>query len=141
MSVVVESLETRLLWSADLSGSFLGRLPDALSPFKPNRVAVRINNMGDQPAGGRVNVNLFASPSLTPGGDQTLLATTARAIHLRPGQSVNVPLRFNSPSTLQDGNYYLLAQIGSDASSTVASPQIISIRQPFIDLVGQFSSF
>ena len=53
MAVAIESLETRLLWSADLSGSFSGHLPGALSPFTLNHVLVRINNAGDQPASGR----------------------------------------------------------------------------------------
>jgi hypothetical protein len=138
----IEPLERRLLWSASLSGTFAGRVPSALNPAQSNHVSIRLMNSGDQPASGSVNVNLFASsePTLVPGA--VLLASVSRTLRLRPGRGANVPLRFNSPAGLQDGNYFLLAQVGDNGANTdVASPQPVSIQHPFIDLVGQFSSF
>ena len=145
MAILIESLESRLMWSASLSGSFAGHLPVSLSPFKPNRVALRVVNTGDELAGGRVSVNLYASDSAAPGGSQTLLSSSQRTIRVQPGRAMNLPLRFNSPSGLPDGNYYLLAQLGGDAvrasGAAIASAQPVRFSQPFIDLVGQFSTF
>lgn len=137
-----ELLECRLFWSATLSGTFAGRVPAALSPAQSNHVSLRLINNGDQSANGPVNVNLYASsgPTLNPGAP--LLASASRMIRLRPGRGANVPLRFNSPTGLQDGSYFLLAQVGGNGSTAlVTSPRPVSIQHPFIDLVGQFYSF
>jgi hypothetical protein len=145
MHASVELLESRLLWSAALSGSFAGASPAGLSPARANRVALRIANTGDQLAGGRIRVNLYASTNPVPGGGEMLLATNQRILQLRPGRSLNVPLRFTQPSGLPDGSYFLLAQVSSDAGidsgGFIASPAPVAVRQPFIDLTGQFSSF
>lgn len=139
----VEPLEPRLLWSVGIA--FAGRIPTALDPGRANHLAVRIINTGDQPASGPLNVNLYASPDGALNGGDALLATSDRTVRLRPGRGVNVPLRFNSPATLQSGTYYLLAQVGTAGDGggdpLVASSQRVAIQQPFIDLTGQFSSF
>jgi hypothetical protein len=138
----IEPLECRLLWSASLSGTFAGRVPAALNSAQPNHVSVRVINSGDQPASGPVNVNLYASSDPTLGPGAALLASASRTMRLRPGRGANVSLRFNSPAGLQDGNYFLLAQVGGNGvSAVVTSPRPVSIQHPFIDLVGQFSSF
>jgi hypothetical protein len=138
----IEPLECRLLWSADLSGTFVGRIPAALNPAQTNRISVRLINNGNQPSSGPVNLNLYASSGQTLGPGAALLASASRTIRLMPGRAANLPVRFNSPAGLQDGSYFLLAQVGGNGANTVvASPQPVSIQHPFIDLVGQFSSF
>lgn len=140
----VEALEARRLFSAELTGQFAVHLPAALPPGGNNRVSVRIANLGNAVAAGPVTVTLYASadPSLDSG--DALLGQTAVRVRLRPRASAGVSVGFASPTTLADGNYYLVAQlaaapgVGLAAGGVFASPITVVVRQPVVDLVTEF---
>lgn len=148
-AALVESLENRQLLAADLTGAFLGAFPSSLKLSGLNHVTVRVGNVGTSPAVGSVTVALYASSDATlDSGDTALLPTVTRNIRIAKDGGVNIPMKFNSPTGLADGNYYLLADItpsssvgdGNPANNVVASSATTSIRAAFVDLTGSILS-
>src|SRR5438046_9165536 len=92
----VELLERRTMLSADLTAAFAGAVPAALPPVGTSKVAVRVANAGDAPASGSATVTLYASAGPTLAG-AVPLASAARNVRLRPGQSSVMPIRFATP--------------------------------------------
>jgi uncharacterized membrane protein YgcG len=144
--IAVEALERRCLFSASLTGAFGGRFPSSLQPGGKNSVTVRILNTGDATTNGSAAVALYASTDPTLDAGDTLLATKARAGHLKSGAGANLPIRFASPTTLPDGSYYLLGKITTNDPASAAAPSLFAsaapviIDQPSMDLVTEFTA-
>ena len=142
MSPLIEPLEPRQLLTADLTGTFISKLPTALPLQATNHLTVRITNQGDALAAGPANVLLYASTDPALDAGDTLLTTSKVKFHLKPGQSSNVVLKFTSPTTLSTGAYFLLAEVidGSTiteqntANNVFSTLATVVITAPFVDL-------
>ncbi|HZL38085.1 MAG TPA: hypothetical protein VFC78_22405 [Tepidisphaeraceae bacterium] len=145
---MIEALESRQLLSADLTGLFAGHVPAALPPGGMNHLSVVVRNVGDSPAKGPVTVQLYASadPTLDTGSD-VLLGSATRGINIKAAGRAPVNIRFASPAGLGDGSFYLIAKVTggagigdtNTANDVVTASAPVTIRQPFVNLVTQFS--
>ena len=74
---------------------------------------LRITNTGNFTASGQFMLDLYTSTDQTLDASDTLIASLAKHILLRPGHSMLVDLRFLAPSSLAAGSYYLIAAASS----------------------------
>ncbi len=138
----IDVLESRTLFSVDLTGVFFGKVPTAIPLQATNHLTVRVTNQGDASAVGAASVLLYASTDATLDASDTLLCTTNTKLNLKATKSSNVNLKFTSPTTLTTGSYYLLADIVGGATITeqntannvLATASAVTITQPFVDL-------
>jgi hypothetical protein len=144
---ICEPLEDRRLFSATLTGAFVGAIPRAILPATTDRVTLRVTNTGDAFATGKPSVSLYASTDPAVRADAVLLTTSARLVRLSPGHAAVFILRFAAPTTLAEGNYFLVARIdapmnvdGSVTETVAASPKTVLIPQPFVDLTGRIAT-
>ena len=106
---------------------------------------IRITNTQLTRFKGPVSITLYASGSTSVSGSDTLLTTTTVAhANLKPGGSQVVTLRFTYPTSLANGDYYLVASATAIGTNTTdaeaATPSKISIGKPFVDLATLFGS-
>src|SRR5665213_2642282 len=73
--VEVQVLESRQLFSADLAGAFVGKIPAALTVQGTNKVTIRLSNAGAA-AAGPVTVALYASLDATLDSSDVALMPT-----------------------------------------------------------------
>jgi len=134
----IEPLEPRKLLSADLTPAFAA-LPAMLPTGGSDQVTIQFINTGSSPARTPVTVDLYASSGGTVGPGATLLTSIVKPVHVKAGKSATVPLQFQSPATLPDGSYFLVAAVSGSgvASSTIVSGGPVTIVQPFVDLTSQ----
>jgi hypothetical protein len=139
---IIELLEARRLLSSDLVGGLVGRVPaDLAFPGQANQLHARLTNDGETIAAGPVTVKLFASTDATLDGGDSLLSSVTRNARLPAGRSLNIPLRFASPTLLAGGDYFLLTQVtAAQSSSVTASASPVAIQSPFSDLSLSFAS-
>jgi len=100
--------------TVDLATTFASATPIVVTPGAHGTVAVTIQNLGNSVANGVLNLSLYAS------GDQALDATdvllgaiTNRRIHLRPGGSLTLHVRFTGPLNEVSGGVFLIATAAS----------------------------
>src|SRR3954468_7087190 len=101
----VEGLEQRRLLSADLTPSFAGAMPAALTSGTPGKVSVRVANVGDLRASGAAHVTLCASADGSLDAGDAQLGEAVRALKLKPGKSAVVKLTLRAPANLPAGDY------------------------------------
>ena len=119
-------------------------LPPSVVGGAKGVVRVQVTNSGDAPVAGIMQVALAARPSgqTTSALDAPIVTTLPRPIRLRPGQSRFIPIKFNYPSTVADGPYFLVATAdaasaiteGSELNNTGATATAVTIAAPFVDL-------
>jgi hypothetical protein len=138
---LVEPLERRELFSADLTAAF-EPLPAMLPSGGGDQVTVRLENVGSSAQRGRVTVSLLASSDGSTGPGATLLTSAVEPVHLNVGKSVSLALRFLSPASLPDGNYFLVGEVSAAgiASSQIVSAGPVTIIQPFVDLTSRIAT-
>ena len=112
-SLSIEPLEPRVLLSADLTGTIdVRNAPEPLVPGDKLSASIIVTNHGDQPAVGKIAVNLYASASGALDDEAILLRPfTDQAISLLPGQSRTFSATVTLTSALAPDDYYLLADI------------------------------
>jgi hypothetical protein len=146
-TAVSEALEPRRLFNGALSGSFTGAMPAALLPAATNHVKMRLTNTSGGAQAGAVTVSLSVSttPDLTT--DAVIVGIALRVVRMRAGQSIILPFRFASPSSVPDGNDYLVAKIDGPASSAgapnesvIVAPQSVAVVRPVVNLMAQVSA-
>jgi hypothetical protein len=147
VSPVCEALEGRRLYSATLSGSIAGSLPQSLLPDTVDHVTLRLTNTGDAVVAGRTTVSLYASTDQTVNAGAELLGMITRPVLLRPQKSTALGVRFSPPANLTVGDYFLVAKVdalaksnGSLSETVIASRKAVSVPQPFVDLTGKITS-
>ncbi len=142
---MIERLEDRRMLSADLSATFPGRLPAALPVDGTSVINVHLTNHGSSIAQGTAQVELFASTDAMLDAGDFPVVTKPIHVRLRPRGAENVRLSFATPTSLADGEYYLLAEL-QGSTAVVGSPAVaassapVSIQSPFSDLSLQFAS-
>jgi uncharacterized delta-60 repeat protein len=102
----------------DLTGSFQTRLPATAVEGAAGHLTLRISNIGDAKAVGRISIALFVSSASTLSSGQTPFKTIPTKLNLRPQHSTNVSLSFKFPSNLPAGSYFILASV--DSSNVIA---------------------
>ncbi len=107
----IEPLEARFLLSADLGIALPAVLPSNLPPAGKNKLAVVINNVGDELAAGLASVRLYASTDAAWDVADALLATVSKQTRIQPLKQRTVKLSFASPTGLADGDYHLIAVV------------------------------
>jgi hypothetical protein len=144
---ICEPLEGRRLFSATLTGAFARVIPQTILPATTDHITLRVANTGDALATGKATISLYASTDPVVNADAALLTTSSRLVRLSPRHSAAFMLRFAAPTTLAEGNYFLVARIdapvntdGSVTETVAASPQTVSIPQPFVDLTGRIAT-
>lgn len=84
-------------------------------PGLPGTAEITVQNWGNTTADGTVTLNLYASATKVIDANATLLpASTTRRIHLRPGGTIKLHIRFYAPTNRAAGSYSLLASITSN---------------------------
>lgn len=92
---------------------------------------------------GPVSIAIYASTDKTFSDDDTIVTTmmVPRA-NLRQGVGKNVTLKFDYPSALANGNYFLLANADAistnTAVATAVSPAAVSFTGPTVDIAASF---
>ncbi|HEV7298926.1 MAG TPA: M12 family metallo-peptidase [Tepidisphaeraceae bacterium] len=120
---------------------FAAKLPDLFMGGERASASLSYVNNGDQLHRGPVNVTFYLSTNGTVDAGDTVVATVARNVSLKPGKGGKLTARFVLPSGLVEGNYTLLAKIdGGDAfadrneANNVQSGPIATYAQPVLDL-------
>ena len=140
---MIDTLERRTHFAADLAGSFTSAIPTELTPGERNRITLSVTNTGDAPAVGPIVVALFASLDDTFDSNDVNLGSATRGGTIRPGRAARVTFKFPSPINVPDGNYRLLAQLDTTGAvpeneevdnNVVAAGGLTQIRLPFVDI-------
>lgn len=130
----------------DLAGQLIA--PAALGGSSKGKVKLKITNAGLGAASASVQVALFASAdAVLDTTDTSLGSPPATKLKLGRGASKTLSLTANVPSSIADGNYFVLASIDStnaaaesnEANNVAASGAPVTIAHSFIDLSGAFA--
>lgn len=132
----------------DLSASVQVQPASSAIGGSNGKLKMSINNAGPATFSGPVQIALFASGdgALHP-ADTAFATITTSTLKLKKGAWKTLLLPFTFPSSLPDGNYFILASTDSsnavaesnEANNVAVSPQSVAIRAPFVDLSGGFA--
>ena len=125
-------------------GAVTGAFPPAVvGGGKAKGGSVLVTNNGNRDAVGTVNILVVASANNAVDGADAQMGTFPARLKLRPGQAKAFKLKFKTfPSSLPDGNYFILAQVDSANALTETSEldnvgstaSAVNIAAPFVDL-------
>lgn len=110
---------------------------------------LRVTNSGDTRFGGPVAITLYASnndqtDSTSLAADTAITTATFSDLNIGAGKSKTVPVRFDYPSGLADGAYFLIAsldEMGMDTADSVnASASTVRIDAASVDLAAAFAA-
>ena len=110
---------------------------------------LRITNTADARFTGPVSIALYAATndqtdSTSLAGDIPITTATFSNLNVGAGKSKVVPVKFDYPSGLGDGAYFLIAsldEMGMDTANSVnASPATVRIDAASVDLAAAFAS-
>jgi hypothetical protein len=132
-----------------VDGGLTGKFPAAVvGGAKTKGATLKLTNTGDQDAKATVAVTVFASADqeLDETQDTSIAVINGVKLAVKKGKGKTVKLKFTQfPSTLADGDYYLIARVDSggvlpelkksDNNAVTASP--INIAAPFTELSGR----
>jgi hypothetical protein len=136
---LIESLESRYLLSADLAIAFSGRSPTSIPAAGHNHVTVELSNHGDAAAAGSATVQLYAADTQTVDANSILLGSAKLNLKLAAGKSIKSTISFNSPTTVNTGTHFLLAQVtpsfaDSNPANNVVAASGVRFTLPYVDL-------
>ena len=114
-----------------LSGA-VASLVAKVKPGKFESAVISVTNAGNVPATGSLQVVLSARPAGSAGSADVALATATAHVHILPGKSSRVHLRFLVPPTLPAASYALVAQLDpANSFNQSALPPVIVSSQLF----------
>ncbi len=131
----------------DLSAGVSVLSPASVIGGSKGKLKLRITNAGPAAVSGPVGVELFASKDRTlDPSDAAFTTLSAGTLRLKKGASKTLILPFVFPSSLADGNYFLLASVDpanaigeiDESNNVAASATAIHIGPAAIDLAGHF---
>jgi len=130
--------------AADLTASFMSAVPSAAVGGSRGELTLHLSNIGQAVAGSVIEIALFASPDGTIAADDSPFATIPQRINLRAGHSTNVKLKFDYPSNLASGKYFIVASVDStnvivesnESNNFAASARPVAIGLASVDLDG-----
>jgi len=138
-----------ILAPSQLDATFVGSSVSTVIGGSAGVVRLRITNTGDSRFTGPVSVTIYAAGNDST--DSTSLAADAAAttatfsdVNLGANKSQVVRLKFNYPSSLSDGSYFLISsldEMGLDtADSVTTAPSTVRIDAPTVDLAATFAA-
>jgi hypothetical protein len=105
--------------TADLTASFVGRLPAVLKPGQKGSVKLRLTNAGSTAFAGTVHTNFYFSTDPVLDASDYLLKNVTAPASIAPKRFRDVQFRFDAPLDLADGTYYLIAADATDPAAPV----------------------
>ena len=113
-------------------------------------LTVDLINHGNVAINQTIDIEVHASTDGDPANPGNVLLTTlnAVAVNLAPGTPMTQPITATFPSSLADGNYFVIVKADSadalaeadEVNNTVVSTVQVAVAPSFVDLVGQFSA-
>ena len=104
---------------------------------------MNIAETGTQLAAGTFAIELFASTTSSPTAGQTPFQTFPEKLKLKEGMAKDLKLKFQYPTSLSKGSYYLVATVDTGSvrdldplNNTSASSSTVLIAPPFVQLSG-----
>jgi hypothetical protein len=98
----------------DLATAFADAGPITLSSTRPTTASVTIENAGNVPASGTVDLTLYASADATlDATDAVLTSLASRKIHMRPGKSITIHVHLPAAGAALAGTKFVLASTTS----------------------------
>lgn len=120
---VIESLESRTLFSVDLSATIAISSPKTLraKPGQSATVAIVLTNIGTTKAAGPLSTVVTASAN-ADGSSPFASAVVKDTLHLAPGAHTTIHASVKLPSTLDPGTYFAAADV--DPSNTFSETSL-----------------
>jgi uncharacterized delta-60 repeat protein len=130
--------------AADLTASFASVVPSAAVARTKGQLTLHVSNVGQAVGGGTIEIALFASSDGTIAAGDTPFATIPQRIKLAAGHSTNLKLKFDYPSNLANGNYFIVASVDStnivaesnEANNFAATARPVAIGLASVNLEG-----
>jgi len=128
--------------SPELAESIQTTLPASVLGGTKGSAVVTLTNSGNQLATGAVTITLYASldNSVDP-GDAILATMAGKGLKLKAHASQALKMKFALPTSLSNGNYYVVAKVNAPASATgaaltanTAASRPVTIQSPFVNL-------
>ena len=106
---------------------------------------LRLTNTGDARFTGPLSITLYASTDNALSADDTAIGTIAiPQINLRAGGSKTITVKFDYPTDLANGSYFIIASIDATGTGTApadaATASTVSISAPMVDLAAAFAA-
>jgi hypothetical protein len=127
----------------DLTATLMAALPQSVIGGGKGAASVTIAEVGTQVASGTFTIQLFASSAPTVATGETPFQSFPEKLKLAQGKAKSEHLKFLFPSSLTDGNYYLVANVDTGAvrdlnlaNNVSASTTSVLIAAPFVRLAG-----
>ena len=113
-NVVTDMPATVAAANVDLSTTFNSTQPITVHPGQNDTAIVTIQNVGNVTASGTMDLSLYASTDgAVDSSSEFLSGIPTRAIHIRPGKSITLRVKFAAPTDLSAGTYQLIASTTS----------------------------
>jgi hypothetical protein len=118
------------------------------------RAVVSIKNVGNQPVNGPATISLSSADNAAGTGATPILGNPLkRSVHLKPGATLNVPVKFSIPTVNAQTNQFIFATLdttggtivesdvvnGVDANNTIGTttpltvgPAVVTLRDAFV---------
>jgi uncharacterized membrane protein len=135
--------------TTDLGGRLThSTLPASTGAGSTGTVSVSVNNLGNQPVTGAVDVDVYLSATGEVDGSAILIGSgTTTLAALAPNRSQTVTVDVAIDKDTARGSYYLVAQIDSkdaivesdETNNLAVSNRPIAVVDPVVDLTGWYS--
>ena len=134
-----DTVEAQLIVSGlDLVSKLIGAFPAAVVGGAKGAAQVQITEAGTEMAVLTVTIDLFPGAA-----GSSPIASFQEKLRLKPNQSKTFKLKFNFPSSMPDGDYFLLSFVDPGSASDVdlvnnafATAAPVNIAKAFVDLSG-----
>lgn len=131
--------------AGQLAGTFMNSPRVSVIGGDGGSLRLRITNVGNTRFTGPVSITLYASTDQTLTSDDTQITTLSLAnLNLRVGGSRTVNVRFNYPTSLADGSYYLIASVDEVGTNTAPANAVTATQTDLaaanVDLSTTFNS-
>ena len=138
----VNTVEAEIVASGiDLAATVLSALPTSVVGGGKGNETLKVTESGTDVANGTISIEVFASPTLTLDPNAAPFRITNAKIDLKSNQSKTFKFDFFFPTTLAQGDYYLVSQVSSNGitdlnpnNNAAVSTTTVNITPAFVDL-------
>ena len=113
-----------------LTDAIVGSLPASVVGGSGGSTMLQVVNDGNIPLKALLTVTLYVSADTTLDARDSQVLFGGKNEMIAVGKSVQFPLKFTYPTTLVNGDYYLLAQVASTSMPVLGSVPPISVTAP-----------
>jgi subtilase family serine protease len=119
--------------------------PSAVIGGVDGSIKLKLTNTDDLTFDGPITLTIYASTTTAASTSDTVVKTvTLSVVHLGAGASKGETIKFDYPTTLATGSYYLVASADATATdttpTTAATDRAITITAPTVDVSVAFAS-